>query len=294
MTASIQLSDGDRLEIDAYREAVRMTPAIAGARIELGLTVARVPVPPIANPSPNVVPAAEQRHRVTAALYVSTRLPQQDRRYLCQLEAEHLVTAVERSTKFRVYGFIPEQQLRVLEELRAGKGLWLILALTVSLVEGKLARLAEADGELSFSVGAGEWSEQMEQVDAGTFVEVLVPMAGGEDYAGAVALLREARTLLRDNKVDAALLAARKALEVVRASFGTEAVYKEAVKQRPAQRDLRARWAVMVEDLFSTLSGALHNDEVTKDFVYSREDGATLIAGTAGMLGRLAKERHLL
>ncbi|WDZ84038.1 hypothetical protein [Micromonospora cathayae] len=293
MTASIQLSDGDRLEIDAYREALRMTPAIGGARIELGLTVARVPVQPIANPSPNVVPAAEQRHRVTAALYVSTRLPQQDRRYLCQLEAEHLVTAVERSTKFRVYGFIPDQQLRVLEELRAGKGLWLILALNVSLVEGKVARLAEAAGDLSFSVGAGEWSEQMENVDAGTFVEVLVSMAGGEDYAGAVALLREARTLLRDNKVDPALLAARKALEVVRASYGTEAVYKEAVKQRPAQRDLRARWAVMVEDLFSTLSGALHNDGVTKDFSYSREDGATLIAATAGMLGRLAKERQL-
>ncbi|WP_435586218.1 hypothetical protein [Micromonospora aurantiaca (nom. illeg.)] len=292
MTASIQLSNGDRLEIDAYREALRMTPAIGGARIELGLTVARVPVQPIANPSPNVVPGAEQRHRVTAALYVSTRLPQQDRRYLCQLEAEHLVTAVERSTKFRVRGFIPDQQLRVLEELRAGKGLWLILALNVSLVEG--ARLAEADGELSFSVGAGEWSEQMENVDAGTFVEVLVPMAGGEDDAGAVVLLREARTLLRENKVDPALLAARKALEVVRASYGTEAVYKEAVKQRPAQRDLRARWAVMVEDLFSTLSGALHNDEVTKDFVYSREDGATLIAATAGMLGRLAKERQLL
>ncbi|MFI7511580.1 hypothetical protein ACIBSS_32705 [Micromonospora aurantiaca] len=49
----------------------------------------------------------------------------------------------------------------------------------------------------------------------------------------------------------------------------------------------------MVEDLFSTLSGALHNDEVTKGFVYSREDGATLIAATAGMLGRLAKERQL-
>lgn len=209
------------------------------------------------------------------------------------MEAEHLVTAVERSTKFRVRGFIPDQQLRVLEELRAGKGLWLILALNVSVVEGKLARLAEAGGELSFSVGAGEWSEQLDSVDAGTFVEVLVPMAGGEDYAGAVVLLREARALLRDNKVDGALLAARKALEVVRAGYGTEAVYKEAVKQRPSQRDLRERWAVMVEDLFSTLSGALHNDEVTKDFVYSREDGVMLVAATAGMLGRLAKERHL-
>lgn len=82
MTASIQLSNGDRLEIDAYREALRLTSAIGGAKIELGLTVARVPAPPTTNPSPNVVPAAEQRHRVTAALYVSTRLPQQDRRYL--------------------------------------------------------------------------------------------------------------------------------------------------------------------------------------------------------------------
>ncbi|MBM0226844.1 hypothetical protein [Micromonospora sp. ATA51] len=70
-----------------------------------------------------------------------------------------------------------------------------------------------------------------------------------------------------------------------------EAVAKEAVKKRPAQRDLRARWAVLVKDLFSTLSGALHDDEVTKTFEYSRADGVALVTAVAGMLNRMAGDR---
>lgn len=46
----------------------------------------------------------------------------------------------------------------------------------------------------------------------------------------------------------------------------------------------------MVEDLFSTMSGAGHKDEVTKDFEYTREDGEMLIVATAGMLKRLSAD----
>jgi hypothetical protein len=182
----------------------------------------------------------------------------------------------------------------VIEELRAGKRVWLILALRVFQVEGKPARFAQPTGELAFDIGAGEWAENLEQVDAGTYVELLVPLAGGADYAGAVELLRDARGLLREGNVDSAIGQARKALEPIRAAYGTQKVFGDAVKKNPRQRSLAERWAVMVEDLFSTMSGASHNDDVTKEFEYTREDSAMLVTATAGMLKKWAGDRDWL
>ncbi|GAA4578436.1 hypothetical protein GCM10023176_54330 [Micromonospora coerulea] len=77
-------------------------------------------------------------------------------------------------------------------------------------------------------------------------------------------------------------------MEQVRVACGTQKVFAAAVKKTPRQRTLDERWAFMVEDLFSTMSGAGHKDEVTKDFEYTREDGEMLIGATAGMLKRLS------
>ncbi len=42
------------------------------------------------------------------------------------------------------------------------------------------------------------------------------------------------------------------------------------------------------------MSGASHNDDVTKTFEYSVEDGAMLVTAAAGMLKRLASDRDRL
>lgn len=97
--------------------------------------------------------------------------------------------------------------------------------------------------------------------------------------------------LLREGNVDSAIGQARKALEPMRAAYGTQKLYVEAVKKPPRQRRLTERWAVMVEDLYSTMSGASHNDEVTKEFEYTPEDATVLVTTTAGMLKKWAGDR---
>lgn len=300
MTAAITLNDQSMLHIDAGRHALRMSPGIGGAQIDLSLTIYRQAGPPPSDfPQTKGWPVKplDERLRLSATLYMSTRNASQDRRYVCRMDSEHLVTAILQQGAFQMRGFISDHQLRVIEEERAGKRIWLILALQVLQVlqdEGKPARFAQPTGELSFDIGGGEWAENLEGVEGGTYIELLVPMVSGADYADAVELLRDARGLLREGNVASAIGQARKALEQVREAYGTQKVFAEAVKKSPRQRTLSERWACMVEDLFSTMSGASHNDAVTRDFEYTREDGQMLITATAGMLKRLSADRDSL
>lgn len=129
-------------------------------------------------------------------------------------------------------------------------------------------------------------------MDAGAFVELLVPLARGADYTDAVVALCEARDLLRQGKVDPAVVSARRAVEQVRVAYGTQKLFGAAVEKKPRQRTLDERWAFVVEDLFSTMSGAGDKDEVAKEFEYTREDAEMLIVATAGMLKRLSVDSH--
>ncbi|MET8354932.1 hypothetical protein ABZU69_34670, partial [Micromonospora sp. NPDC005206] len=108
-------------------------------------------------------------------------------------------------------------------------------------IPGVADRFTQLTGELSFDVGAGEWADNLEDIEAGTYVELLVPLADGADYADAVELLRDARGLLREGNLPSAIGQARKALEQVRESYGTQKVFADAVKKTPRQRTLAER-----------------------------------------------------
>lgn len=276
--STIEVGDNDRLDFEADREAVRLYPAVAGARIDLRLRAGRMreTVPP-------------RQYRIAAHVDVS-KLSQQGRRRLCRVETDHLVTPAPRPTPFELTGFISDEQLRVVEDLRAGGDLWFALSLNVWTVCGDPVALTAHTGSVDFSILAGEWGAQLERVDAGTFVELLVPMPQASTYAIAVRRLQRARELLRDNQVDAALGEARKALEPALEAARDGGLAKAARAKPATQRLLDERFAVLVEDMFSLLSGAAHDDEVTKDFRYSRAEATTLIATTAGLLNRLAQQ----
>ncbi|NES14602.1 MULTISPECIES: hypothetical protein [Micromonospora] len=335
MNAVIDLGNGDSLQMEPARRAFHLYPGAGGAQIEVTLRISK---------THDLAPGIA--YRVSARMYVEDNMRRQ--RMLCTLDAANLVTPLVRAGDVQLSGFVTDEQLRVVEQLRAGGDLWVNLKLSVSSVEWKAdseaadsdsaelmltargraeqkARLSgevvyrsneeprltalppagtkvvferplqkQRTGDLRFDINAGEWAAQMAAVEAGTFVELLVPLAGGADYAGAVALLREARELLREGNVDASIGQARKALEQARKEYGTQKLYEAATKKSPRTRALPERWAIMVEDLYSTMSGAAHNDEVTKEFTYSQEDGAMLITATAGMLKRLAADRQTL
>ncbi|MFI7283434.1 hypothetical protein ACIBOV_24545 [Micromonospora chersina] len=324
MNATIDLGNGDFLQLEPARRAFHLYPGAGGAQVEVTLRISKAQDL-----------AQGIAYRVSARMYVEDNSDRRQR-MLCTLDGAHLVTPLVRAGEVQLSGFVTDEQLRIVEQLRAGGDLWVNLRLSLTSVEWRadseppyqppqisdqeLEELRAANegrepvslpppgtkvvferplqkqrtGDLRFDINVGEWAAQMTAIEAGTFVELLVPLAGGADYAGAVALLREARELLREGNVDAAIGQARKALEQVRKEYGTQKLYEAATKKTPRTRTLPERWAIMVEDLYSTMSGAAHNDEVTKEFTYSQEDGAMLITATAGMLKRLAADRQTL
>ncbi|MEU4556527.1 hypothetical protein [Micromonospora violae] len=324
MNAVIDLGNGDSLQLEPARRALSLYPGAGGAQIEVALRHSK---------AQDLAPGIA--YRVSARMHVEDG--QRRQRMLCALDAAHLVTPLMRAGDVRLSGFATDEQLRVVEQLRAGGDLWVNLKLSVLSLEWaadsaaptladqfadldqpvyrsdqERRRTTKAEqllstlpppgtkvmferpmqqmrtADLRFDINAGEWAAQMVAVEAGAFVELLVPLARGADYTDAVAALREARELLRRGNIEPAIVSARKAVEQVRDAYGTQRLFAAAKMKTPRLRTLDERWAFMVEDLFSTMSGAGHKDEVTKEFEYTREDAEMLIVATAGMLKRLS------
>ncbi|MGY3520160.1 hypothetical protein ACVMYR_28010 [Micromonospora sp. PTRAS2] len=322
MNSVIDLGNGDSLQLEPARRALNLYPGAGGAQVEVMLRIskARDLVPGIA-------------YRVSAQMYVEdnrrsqrmlcglnaanlvTPLVQAGQVHISGFATDGQLRAVEQlraggdlwvSLKLSVLSLEwagdsepataarqrPAAQLGWV--LKDGEDQATLLPPAGTRVEFQrpLQKLRTAD--LRFDINAGEWAAQMVKVDAGAFVELLVPLARDADYTGAVAALRKARELLRQSNIEPAIVEARKAVEQVRIAYGTQKLFAAAIKKNPRQRTLTERWAFMVEDLFSTMSGAGHKDEVTKDFEYTRDDAEMLIVATAGMLKRLSAEHSVV
>lgn len=300
MSASISLENRDSLQINAT-DKFRLDPGVGGARLTLNATIDRTTMQP-SDGEQNRTPADQMRLHVTASLFLSPRVPQQDRLYVTELEAAHLVTAVEKASTFQMHGFIRDDQLRTIDELRAGRDFWLTIAMRVSYVDQTPPRLLQAGADLSISVESGVWLRRLAEARRGGFFEVFVPLDGGTDYETAEQELEKAHAELLGNNIDAALLAARKALETVRKAWKTTNIVRNVKKREASDQDPRPelkrtvpeRFAFITEDLFAGLSGALHKEEGTKGYEYSRGEATTLIASVCGLVAQLAEERRSL
>jgi hypothetical protein len=135
-------------------------------------------------------------------------------------------------------------------------------------------------------VQAGDWLRHLEKVDAGTYVDVLVPITEDTVRATAARRIREARTLLREGKNDPAIMTARAALERIKTTPEVKSLFKSANNTPASKRSQGERWAVAVEAFYSLASGAAHDDEVTESFVYSRQDTEAIVAAVAGLVAR--------
>jgi hypothetical protein len=101
-------------------------------------------------------PGTASRLRIAAAVYLS-RAAQQGRRLLCRVRAEHLVTPTARATEVGLVGLVGDDQLCVVEELRAAGGVVCVsLAVDVSALGGHPPGLAGWSGDLTIPVRAGE------------------------------------------------------------------------------------------------------------------------------------------
>lgn len=279
---NLAVTPTESLVFEPARRTLRLWPAVGGAQIELTINVRRTGERKDAPPC-----------QVSAAMLVAQN-PSRDRRLLAPLAGGQLANPVQVATEFRLTGFTSVEQLRVVEELRSGADqIWVVLQVSFTCVDGEPATLIGGNGEFSFALPASEWLQELERVDAATYVEILVPLTSNTEHANAVRRLRNARTLIQDDRFEEALAEARKALEFVRKVGGTVQIVQQATAKKPRDRDLRERWAYLVEDVFSLLSGAAHDDQgTTEHFTWTRADAVALVASTAGLLGRLAEQAH--
>ncbi|WP_208720294.1 hypothetical protein [Amycolatopsis circi] len=277
MTLHLNIASTEALAFEPARRVLRLWPAVGGAQAQLSVTIRRTSERKDAPP-----------YQVSAAMLIGKN-SSRDRRLLTHLTAAHLTNPSHVATELTLTGFVSHEQLRVAESLREGaEHIWVTLQISATCVDGDPAQLVGGTGELGFDLPSGEWAQELEGVDVGSYVEILVPLTSDNEHATAVRRLRKARELIRDNHLEEALGETRKAVEAIRAADGTPATVRQARSKSPRDRDQRERWAFLVEDIFSLLSGAAHDDPgTTEHFVWTREDVLALVTATAGLLNRL-------
>ncbi|MGW2892615.1 hypothetical protein ACWDDN_46450 [Streptomyces griseoruber] len=182
---------------------------------------------------------------------------------------------------------VTDRQLRGLEKLRAGADRVLRAQLSLTaLTETKHWPVAQ-DQEI-IRIPHATWSSALTQLDAGAFVDVLIPITTVEARATGARRIREAKTAIRDGRYEHAVALARAALDPVREACDTHKVNTEALKKKPAERDQEERWAVFIQSAFNLFSGAPHDDAgTTENFTWTRADAVAAVTAAAGLLARL-------
>jgi hypothetical protein len=176
---TVEVGNNERIGFES--NVLRLIRAAAEARIELQFAVSSV----VPNATVSVLP-----YQVHADLFVS-RLSSQHERMVCRLSGAHLVSPTPNGAQLTLAGYIGADQLREIEEIRVGGDFTLRLVVFASTVVDGVPRMHRGDEHLP--IESGEWTSEIERVDAATFIEVLVPMPAAEAYATAARRVREAR-----------------------------------------------------------------------------------------------------
>ncbi|GHI10424.1 hypothetical protein AQI88_38755 [Streptomyces cellostaticus] len=182
---------------------------------------------------------------------------------------------------------VTDQQLRGLERTRAGNDLALRAELSLTaLTETK--HWPVADDQEIIRVPHATWSNALTQLDAGAFVDVLIPVTTVEARATAARRIREAKTAIRDQRYEHAVALARAALDPVREACNTKKLHDQAVQKKAGERDQEERWAILIQSAYALFSGAPHDDAgTTENFTWTRTDAIAAVATAAGLLARL-------
>lgn len=182
---------------------------------------------------------------------------------------------------------VTDRQLHGLEKTRAGNDLTLRAEISlIALAETKHWPVAD-DQEL-IRVPHATWSNALTQLDAGAFVDVLIPITTVEARANGARRIREAKTAIRDGRYEHAVALARAALDPVREVCNTRKVHDQAVQKKAGERNQEERWAMLTQNAYALFSGAPHDDTgTTENFTWTRADAIAAVATAAGLLARL-------
>lgn len=286
MSTNLSLNNHVNLTLEEPPQGgITLTRALGGARVE-------VRVKAFTNVSPE---GALGGMSLAVNLQLRAGRAHQVPLQLCVAETESLFTPGNYPSTVTLAGFVTDQALRELEEVRAGGTMWLNLdSPRVTWVEGTPPVLNQVTGNgLAFQVYSEPWAEQLEKVVASSYVHLMVPVTEDEDLALAVGRLRTAREHIGDGDFEAAAGELRKALEPVRQHYGINPTTFDVISRKPArERTKEERWALRVQYLFNWLSAFEHDDsEAIKGCTMDRAEAMDALVDVAGKLHRLGSDR---
>ncbi|WP_163014027.1 hypothetical protein [Streptomyces sp. S1] len=139
-----------------------------------------------------------------------------------------------------------------------------------------------APATVYITIAKSKWEEQIAQLGPSAAFAMAVPYPLGDpDRAEVGRTLREAQRLLTAGEPRASILEIRRALEWIRENAGWD---KPSARKEARLCSQAERWWRIQDALYSQTSGAMHNDAITRGFVYSRAEAETLLAMTAALL----------
>lgn len=202
-------------------------------------------------------------------------------------------------TSEQLYFVITDEQLLGLEDIRGQGGIDFQFDISATLSHGNHARPDWVATQARYAVTPGRWLELLDQVGAATTITIRVPspftdaardgnaLAPDSPSASQAARrLRDARRLLRDGNFEGCVQTCRAVLDNLKA-LATPRPASELKGTNPQSRDQAQRWSALFHDLYSLTSGANHDDDVTRDFTWSRSDAQAALAMTAALLARV-------
>jgi hypothetical protein len=202
-------------------------------------------------------------------------------------------------TTEQLYLVITDEQLLGLEHIRGQGGIDFQFDMSATLSNGDHARLEWVATQARYAVTPGRWLELLDQVGAATTITVRAPspftdaapdgnaLAPDSPSASQAARrLRDARRLLRDGNFEGCVQTCRSVLDNLKA-LAAPGPARELKGTDPQSRDQAQRWSALFHDLYSLTSGANHDDDVIRDFTWSRSDAQAALAMTAALLARV-------
>jgi hypothetical protein len=199
---------------------------------------------------------------------------------------------------------VSDEQVVALDRARADGDLHFVVTLQMTLLEPPGAVHPVGDTQVTLPVSRARWLELLDQLGIEIAISIRVPSPldathslGPTDESGeaslsrTVARLRAARGQLREHQWEAAVASCRLALEGVvglARPLPSEPSVRAVI---PRERTSEQRWASLYYGARSLASAALHDDEVTADFAWSRTDVEGLLAMTAALVNHYLAEQ---
>jgi hypothetical protein len=116
---------------------------------------------------------------------------------------------------------------------------------------------------------------------------VLVPITTVQGRAIAARRIHEAKSALREQRYEHAVILARQALGAVREICDTQNANARALAKSPGDRDQGERWAVLIQSTYSLFSADDETLGTAKSFTWARADAVAAVVAAAGLLARL-------